>query len=158
MARMTSHFRPDRTHILAIALLSGIALIGIGWAPQYLAWLFIVPIVCIWWVLRSSTKVSDDGIDVSYAFRGDKSFSWDEIEGIGFQRFGAFVHAAGAKHSLPGVTFNSLPKLAKASRGRIPDALTAGRKAAEDKVVVIHKDGRQVLMDKDEADKLTKES
>ncbi|WP_246388927.1 PH domain-containing protein [Corynebacterium incognita] len=149
---MTKHFRPDRTHILAIALLSGIALIGIGWAPKYLAWLFVVPILCIWWVVRSRTTVSDKGIDIAYGFRGDKHLDWEDVEGIGFQRSSAFVQSGQKKFSLPGVTFNSLPKLAEASRGRIPDALTAGREAANDKVVVIHRDGRQVLVDKDEFD------
>ena len=52
-----------------------------------------------------------------------------------------------AEHS-HGVTFNSLPELTEASQGRIPDALTAGHHAADEKVVVIHQDGRQVLTDK----------
>ena len=50
------------------------------------------------------------------------------------------------------MTFNSLPRLAEASRGRIPDALTAGKEAADEKVVVIHRDGQQVMMSKDEFD------
>ena len=32
-------FRPTREHILAIVIATGIALMGILWAPKYLAWL-----------------------------------------------------------------------------------------------------------------------
>ena len=48
------------------------------------------------------------------------------------------------------MTFNSLPRLSEASRGRIPDALTQGREAADDKVVIVHRDGQQVLLSKEE--------
>ena len=37
-----------------------------------------------------------------------------------------------------------------ASRGRIPDALTQGREAADDKVVIVHRDGQQILLSKEE--------
>ena len=55
------------------------------------------------------------------------------------------------------MTFNSLPQLEAASAGRIPDALTQGRQAADDKVVIVHKDGRQVLVDKQEYERFATE-
>ena len=48
MARMTGAepnepkvFRPSREHVIAIVMMMGIALIGIGWAPKYLFWVLI---------------------------------------------------------------------------------------------------------------------
>ena len=149
---MNAHtFRPDRTHILAIVLIAMIAIIGIAWAPLQLGWLLIFPVLWIWWVLKAHTTVSEDCIDIGYAFRGNVHLDWDNFRGIGFKGSRTFASdAAGKDHSLPGVTFNSLPKLSDASRGRIPDALTAGRYAAEEKVVIIHRDGEQILLTKEE--------
>ena len=56
----TQHvFKPTREHILAIVLATGIALMGILWAPRYLAWLLIFPAVWLAWVLASSTTVDE---------------------------------------------------------------------------------------------------
>ena len=126
-------FKPARDHILGIILLSAIALLSIGWAPKYLAWLLIVPVLCVWWVLKSRTRVSEKGIAINYAFKGSQNISWDNFAGIGFQRAKAFARTkSGKQFTLPGVTFNSLPRLSDASRGRIPDALTARRDAADE--------------------------
>ncbi|MDO5032841.1 PH domain-containing protein [Corynebacterium sp.] len=143
-------FRPTREHVLGIIILSLIALLSIGWAPKYLAWLFIIPVLGLWWVLRSKTRVDESGISITYAFRGSRFVPWEKCEGVGFQRATAFVSTGGQRLSMPGVTFNSLPKLSEASRGRIPDALSAGRAAADEKVVIIHRDGQQVLLTKEE--------
>lgn len=144
-------FTPSRDHILGILILSTIALLSIGWAPKYLGWLLIIPVIGLWWVIKARTRVSEKGISITYAFRKNVSIAWDDFAGIGFQRARAFAQTKnGAKHNLPGVTFNSLPRLAKASRGRIPDALTQGREAADDKVVIVHRDGQQILLSKEE--------
>lgn len=150
-ASQTEVFKPERTHLLAIALLTGTCIIGIGWAPQYLFWVLIFPALAIWWVLKSRTVVSEQGIAIAYAFKKNVTILWEEFAGVGFKRSNAYAQTtSGDTHSLPGVTFNSLPELAKASRGRIPDALTAGREAADDKVVIVHRNGQQVLMTKEE--------
>ena len=70
-------FKPSRDHILGILILSAIALLSIGWAPKYLAWLFIIPILGLWWVIKSRTKVSESGIAISYAFRKNIQIAWD---------------------------------------------------------------------------------
>ena len=150
-AEQTTVFRPERTNLLAIVLLTAIAILIISWKPLVMGWLLIIPALAFWWVLRARTTVGEAGITIRYAFRGDARLSWDDFAGIGFKRAHAFAAThAGRKFNLPGVTFNSLPDLARASRGRIPDALSAGKKAADDKVVVIHRDGQQVLMSKEE--------
>ncbi|QPK80048.1 PH domain-containing protein [Corynebacterium lizhenjunii] len=149
---MNAHtFTPDRSHLLAIALMVMIAVIGIGWAPQYLAWVLIFPLAWMYWVLKARTIVSEEGLDIQYAFRGNRSLSWEQFAGIGFKGARAFARTnTGEEINLPGITFNSLPRLSQASRGRIPDALSAGQAAANEKVVVIHRDGQQVLLTQEE--------
>lgn len=150
-----AEFRPDRTHLLGAAIMFGILLIAIGAAPQYLFWVLAFPIVFVVWVLRSRTVVNEKGIDIDYAFGKNVSLPWEEVAGIGFRRARAFVQTKEKKtFSLPGVSFNSLPALEEASRGRIPDALSQGLAAADDKVRIVYKDGHEVLISKEEYDKL----
>lgn len=147
----TVAFQPERTHLLAAAVITAVFVLMIGHAPLYLFWILIFPLAFIYWVLRARTEVSEAGIDVRYAFRGNRSFSWDEIAGVAFKRARAVVVTQdNEERSLPGVTFNSLPLLQEASRGRIPDALTAGRAAVDEKVVVYDRDGVSTLLDREE--------
>lgn len=144
-------FRPERTHVLAAAVMTMIFVMMIGHAPLYLVWILLLPAAVIYWVFRARTTVGESGVAVQYAFRGNRTFTWDEISGVSFRRSRALLNTAdGGEHSLPGVTFNSLPLLREASRGRIPDVLTAGRAAADDKVVVYDRDGESTLISKEE--------
>ncbi|AWB82061.1 hypothetical protein C3B44_06595 [Corynebacterium yudongzhengii] len=145
------HFRPDRGNVLAGIFIAAIFFIIVGWAPQYLFWILLFPLVFIFWVLRSATIVDDNGITIRYAFKGNKQFAWEEINGVGFKGSRSLVQTtAGEEHPLPGVTFNSLPKLAEASRGRIPDAITAAQEDADGKMEVVDRDGHRVLMTQEE--------
>lgn len=147
----SSIFRPDRGNIIAAALMAAISLIIIPWAPLYLVWVLIIPILLVYWSLRARTTVDDDGITVTYAFRGAQSATWDEIEGIGFKGARTFLHTtSGTNFHMPGVTFNSLPRLDEASRGRIPDAITAASEYADGKMEVIDRDGNKVLLTQEE--------
>lgn len=144
-------FHPERTHVFAALLMIGISLMVIGVAPLRLFWILIFPALFIWWALRSQVTVTDDGVSIRYAFRSGVTASWDEIEGVGFKGAKTLLRTTdGKEHPMPGVTFNSLPELAAASRGRIPDALTAGLEAQDGKVSVINQDGNQVLMTQEE--------
>lgn len=146
-------FKPTREHILAIVVTTGIALMGILWAPKYLAWLLIVPALWLAWVLVSSTNVSEDGIAVKYLFRKNQTLPWSSLKGLAFKGITAYaVTTDGAEHPLPGVTFNSLPKLAEASRGRITDVITSAQEASDGKFEVIDKDGYKVLLNREEYD------
>lgn len=147
----TKVFVPERTHVFAIALMAMVCIIMAGWTPLLLGWTVIIPLVWIYMILRAKTTVGEKGIAIRYAFRGAQKISWDEFDGVGFKGAKSFASTkSGEQHTLPGVTFNSLPKLYDASRGRIPDALTEGQIAADDKVVVVHRDGQQILMSKEE--------
>lgn len=146
-------FRPTREHILAIVIATGIALMGILWAPKYLAWLLIFPALWLAWVLASSTTVSERGITAKYLFRKNVTLPWQNLEGLAFQ--GSSVSAVttgGAKHPLPGVTFNSLPDLAEASNGRITDVITSAQEAADGKYEIIDRGGHKVLLNREEYD------
>ncbi|ANE03825.1 PH domain-containing protein [Corynebacterium crudilactis] len=148
---LSEKFHPERTHILGAIILGLISLLVIGAAPQYLFWLLAFPIIFIYWVLKSSTVVDEHGIAAQYAFRGKKFVAWEELAGIGFKGARTFARTISDEEiTLPGVTFNSLPRLDKASYGRIPDAITASHEAADGKVVVVKEDGYSVMMTKEE--------
>lgn len=128
-----------------------ISLLVIGAKPLYLFWILAIPAIFVYWVLKSSTVVDETGITAHYAFTSPKYVSWEDFSGIRFGGSKTFArNSSNQEFSLPGVSFNSLPQLSVASQGRIADVLTAGREAADDKVVVFHRDGRQILKRKDE--------
>lgn len=148
----TKVFRPERTHIFAAVLITLISLLGIGAEPLKLGWLLLFPLGYIYWTLRARTEVSPtNGISAKYGFRGNQSVSWEDFQGIGFKGGSTFAQRRdGSTFNLPAVTFNSLPELSVASQGRIQDALSEGRAAADEKIVVTYKDGHQVLMSREE--------
>lgn len=149
-------FTPDRTHVLAAVLMTGIALIGISWAPLKLGWLLIFPIIFIAWVLTAKTVVNDQGISVSYLFKKNVSLPWDQLRGIGFEGSKAKVATVdGKEFTLPGVTFNSLPDLAEASSGRIADVITQASEAADGMMEVTDQHGDSILVTPEEYEKRT---
>ncbi|MEZ2189571.1 PH domain-containing protein [Corynebacterium sp. CCM 9204] len=145
-------FRPERTHLLGAGLMLLTSLLTVGAAPKYLFWLLALPFFYAYWTLKSRTTVHSDGITASYALSRSRSVTWEDFAGI---RFGAgSSHARshdGREFTLPGISFNSVPDLAAASGGRIPDVIAAGRAAADDKVVVMRRDGHQVVKTREEA-------
>lgn len=144
-------FKPSREHVVAIILMTGIALMGILWAPKYLAWLLIFPAVALVWILNTSTTVSENGISVKYLFKKNRTLPWSDLEGVAFKGVAArAVTKGGTEHMLPGVEFKHLPQLEEASRGRITDAITSAQQAADGKYEVIDRDGYKVLMDREE--------
>lgn len=106
----------------------------------------LIPVGYLVWVFRARTEVSEAGIATRRAFRAGASVPWENIKGIGFQRSRTFLRTDAGDVALPCVSFNTVPLLAEASRGRIPDVLTTGRDAADDKVRVVKVDGSEVLM------------
>ncbi|MCS4489780.1 PH domain-containing protein [Corynebacterium sp. ES2775-CONJ] len=146
-------FRVDRAHLLAAIFMAALALLISGAAFTYLFWVPFLPLVMIYYVLRSRTVITTDGITAYYAFKRPATMPWAEFTGLGFQGSRALAFGSrNKKMRLPGISFNSLPKLEKASFGRIPDVITKAHQAADDQVVIINKDGHQVLISKDEYD------
>lgn len=144
-------FRPTREHVIAIMMMTGIALIGIAWSPLYLGWLLILPVLALAWVFKSSTTVSSDGIETTYLFRRNISVGWPELAGVNFKGSRAFATTVdGTEYAMPGVTFNSLPELERASNGRITDVITRSKEATDGKYEIIDKDGHSVLLTSEE--------
>ncbi|PRQ10771.1 hypothetical protein C1Y63_09905 [Corynebacterium sp. 13CS0277] len=143
-------FHADRLHLLALVAMFVMILLLTPAKPWVLGWLLLVPVVLGVMVWRSQTVVDSTGLRATRGFRAPEQVAWEDFAGLRFAGAASFADTTdGRSVRLPGVTFNSLPRLEEASQGRIPDALTRGREAAEDKVVIIHRDGRQVLVDKD---------
>ncbi|GAB3076138.1 PH domain-containing protein [Corynebacterium aquatimens] len=144
-------FAPDRTHLVAVFFMVGMALIGISWAPLYLGWILIFPVLFIIWVFTAKTHVSDAGVDITYLFKKNVHIDWDDFEGVSFSRASAnATTTTGAQYPMPGVTFNSLPELSEASNGRITDVITGAAEAADGMIEVIDHNGDGVLMTKEE--------
>ncbi|AZA13379.1 PH domain-containing protein [Corynebacterium choanae] len=154
-------FHPDRTHLLSAFVMTCILLLVIGVRPEETAglgfdsrWLLLLlvgPALFVYWVLRARTRVTATGITTRPAFAAGHTASWEQIEGIQFRKSKALLQVSDQEpFPLPGVTFNSLTKLAAASNGRIPDVINEGYAAATNKVVIMRKDGRQIIVSREE--------
>ncbi len=134
---------------IAAALL--LAVIFAGWKFSWFFWVPVVPLLFVVWVLRVRTTISERGIAAVYLFRSNQTVSWDDFAGVLFPKGGTAyaVRKDDTKFSLPGITFNDMPKVSDASGGRIPDPVTAGRKAADESVTVFDKEGRTILVERD---------
>lgn len=145
-------FHPDRTMYLVAIVMGMMILAAASWNMMVLGWFLIIPVLMAYWTARSATTVTDNGLKASYAFRKPEAMKWEELAGIRFQGTKALaVSHEGTEIYLPGVTFNSLSRLNEVSQGRIPDVIEEGRRAAAEKITIIYRDGREVLMDRDEA-------
>ena len=148
----TTVFRPSREHILAAFVMFLICLLFTGYNVKWFFWVPLLPLLFIVWVLRVRTVVGPQGISTRYLLRKSGRLDWEDFQAIRFNKSGKGFATSTKENMLwlPGVSFNSLATLSEASDGRIPDPVTAGRRATQEKVQVVHKDGYAVLMDKDE--------
>ncbi|OIR42086.1 hypothetical protein BJP08_05455 [Corynebacterium sp. NML140438] len=157
MTDSSTTFRPSKQHVIALVLMTGIALIGISWAPLILGWLLLIPLAWLLWIFTASTTISEQGIALRYVVKPNVTIAWSDLSGIAFQ--GARAKATtqdGKSYAMPGVTFNMLPELAEASRGRITDVITQAQEAADGKYEIINKDGNKVLMSREAYDEYVK--
>ncbi|GAB3940107.1 PH domain-containing protein [Corynebacterium tapiri] len=144
-------FRPDRGHLIAAVLMLFLLVFLVGFAPLKTFWLFLFPALFIYWALKAHTTVDDKGISAVYAFRKGAHLPWEDVSGVSYRGSRALAEDKnGDSIVLPGVTFNSLPRLSEASRGRIPDPVTDAKVAADGKVEVIDRNGHSVLMTQEE--------
>ncbi|MFD4366478.1 PH domain-containing protein [Rhodococcus sp. NPDC058521] len=103
-----------------------------GW-PLAFGWLLIAPIVACIWVARLRTTVTEEGLELRY-LAGTRKLAWSEIAGFRFPDRG-WARAAlvdGGEVRLPVVTFDRLPQISEASRGRVPDPYAAQAAAEEE--------------------------
>ena len=145
-------FHPSRENILVGFVMFLISLIFTGYNVSAFFWIPFLPLLFIVWVLRAGAKVDNDGITAQYLLRPRKSLPWEKFQGIRFNKAGR-AFAAGVDDTqfwLPGVSFNTLPGLAGATAGRIPDPLTPAQLEIHNKVQVVNRDGSAVLMDSED--------
>ena len=152
MAEQQHHvFRPERTHLLAAIIMILLSLFIIGSELLYLFWLPLLPVVFIVWVVRAHTIVDDAGITAHPAFAKPSTTAWADIAGIGFGRSQAFLQTKeGKKITLPGVTFNSLPSWRRPLPAGFPTLSPRADRPRTTRWLIVHRDGRQVLVDKQE--------
>ena len=109
-----AHFAPA---FLALAMLTLMPALG-SWSLA----LLVIPVAITVAIVRLRTTADADAVTV----RGlvtSRTLPWGEVEGLRFNRGGwAQACCSGGKDmTLPAVTFATLPRLAAASGGRVPN-------------------------------------
>lgn len=117
--------------LIAVALLAlGVSAPALA-MPMALGWLWVLPVVAGYLVLRVRTVVSPRGLDVRNVV-SSQSIDWADVRGIRFprrgsdrgdfsRRWGRAVLADDREVVLPMVTVDRLSLLSLASGGRVPD-------------------------------------
>ncbi|MCV7345683.1 PH domain-containing protein [Mycolicibacterium rhodesiae] len=90
--------------------------------PTWGAVFMVLPILASVAIVRLRT-VADRNTLTARTLFGSRTVSWDEVDGLGFERTSwARAHLRdGSQLLLPAVTFTTLPLLAQASGGRVPN-------------------------------------
>jgi len=84
--------------------------------------LLVIPLLLSAMIVRLRTVADDQGVTVR-TLLGSQTVAWEDIDGLRFHR-GSWARArlkSGAEVRLPAVTFATLPQLAEASAGRVPN-------------------------------------
>ena len=103
--------------ILTLALLS-LVLAGPGW----FALLLVIPVTLSLAIMRYRTTADRQSVTVR-TLVGSQTVRWDDIDGLRFSRrsWALARRHDGSELSLPAVTFATLPALAEASGGKVPN-------------------------------------
>ncbi|ORW06546.1 PH domain-containing protein [Mycobacterium kyorinense] len=107
-------------HFAVGFLTLGLLVPVLTWPPT--APLLVIPIVLSALIVRLRTVADEDGVTVR-TLLGSRSLRWEEIDGLRFSK-SSWARArlkAGGELRLPAVTFATLPLLAEASAGRVPN-------------------------------------
>lgn len=107
-------------HFAVGFLTLGLLVPVLTWPPT--APLLVIPIVLSALIIRLRTVADEDGVTVR-TLLGSRSLRWEEIDGLRFSK-SSWARArlkAGGELRLPAVTFATLPLLAEASAGRVPN-------------------------------------
>jgi hypothetical protein len=120
-------------HTVALVAVGFLALclspIAFQGGPWFL--LFLVPLAVAVWVVRSRTRVDEDGVHVRRVV-GTRSLGWSEVSGLRLPEKGwvRAVPADGAELELRGVRIRDLGRIGEASGGRISAPSPAEAEAA----------------------------
>lgn len=109
-----AHFAPA---FLALSLLTLMPALG-TWSLALLA----IPVAISVAIVRLRTTADTDAV-TARGLLTSRTMPWDEVEGLKFNR-GGWAQACGSggeEMMLPAVTFSTLPRLAAASGGKVPN-------------------------------------
>lgn len=112
-----AHFAPA---FLALSLLTLMPALG-TWSLALLA----IPVAISVAIVRLRTTADTDAV-TARGLLTSRTLPWDEVEGLKFNR-GGWAQACGSggkEMTLPAVTFSTLPRLAAASGGKVPNPYT----------------------------------
>lgn len=101
---------------VAVCLMAPVAV----WPPA--AALLLVPVAVSVWIIRVRTVADSAGV-TARTLAASRTVGWDDVEGLRFTK-GSWARAHltdGTEVLLPAVTFATLPRLAEASAGRVPN-------------------------------------
>lgn len=117
-----SLFRVNPMSYFVVAVLALAILWPVTAKPLLLGWLVLLPLLFLWWVARTRTRVDEEGVHLS-SWLSRRSVGWSEVKGVMFPKngFARLVTTSDARLSMGGVSFHDLPRLSEASRGRIRD-------------------------------------
>jgi Bacterial PH domain len=104
-----------------------VGFLTLGLLIPVLAWplsapLLVIPVVLSAMIVRLRTVADNQGVTVRNLW-GSRTVRWEDIDGLRFHRgsWGRARLKSGAELRLPAVTFATLPELAAASAGRVPN-------------------------------------
>jgi hypothetical protein len=104
-----------------------VGFLTLGLLIPVLAWplsapLLVIPVVLSAMIVRLRTVADNQGVTVRKLW-GSRTLRWEDIDGLRFHRgsWGRARLKSGAELRLPAVTFATLPELAAASAGRVPN-------------------------------------
>jgi hypothetical protein len=104
-----------------------VGFLTLGLFIPVLAWplsapLLVIPVVLSAMIVRLRTVADNQGVTVRNLW-GSRTVRWEDIDGLRFHRgsWGRARLKSGAELRLPAVTFATLPELAAASAGRVPN-------------------------------------
>ncbi|MGH3960674.1 PH domain-containing protein [Mycobacterium sp.] len=104
-----------------------VGFLTLGLLAPVLTWpltapLLVIPVMLSALIIRLRTVADQHGVTIR-TLLGNRTVRWDEIDGLRFSK-GSWARAhlsGGDELRLPAVTFATLPLLAEASAGRVPN-------------------------------------
>ena len=126
-------FRIQPLAYFAVPMMFVVTVLLAGASLPWLGWTMILPVLLGLWIWRLRTVVTDDGLEAVGTI-STRDIAWAEIKGLQFPRWGAVraVLINDTKVRLPAISFQDLPRLSAASRGRIPDPFEAAEASSAD--------------------------
>lgn len=115
-------FRVNPMSYIVIAIFAIAILWPVATYPLALGWLVLLPLAFAWWVARTRTRLDPEGLRLT-SWSSTRFVPWGEVRGVMFPKrgFARLVTTGDDSIAMGGVSFHDLPRLSRASGGRIRD-------------------------------------